>query len=178
MNPLWSNIFRKKPEEESLAYFLGTIPLFSDLKNRELHFLESIVHQRHYDAGEVIFTEGDPGTGLYVIRSGKVSIYNHDAYGKRCSLVQLVPGDFFGETTLAAPANRAASARTTEQCELIGLFRADMEEISKKYPMLANKILVGLARLLSERLHLAAQQLNKAQVQGAPDEDGEVRKDA
>lgn len=165
MNPLWSNIFRKKPEEESLAFFLGTIPMFTELKNRELHFLESAVHQRHYDAEETVFTEGDPGTGIYIIRSGKVSIFTHDELGQKRILAQLGPGDFFGETTLAAPANRTASARTIEQCELICLFRADLEEIGQKYPAVANKVLVGLARLLSERLHAAVYQLQQAQAQ-------------
>lgn len=159
MDPLWSNIFRKKPEEESLAYFLSTIPMFADLSPRELRFLERIVHQRHFDAEEMVFAEGDPGTGLYVIRTGKIRIYSHNNLGRSEQLALLSVGDFFGESTLTNPANRSASARTLEQSELIGLFRADLLEITQKYPGMANKILIGLTRLLGERLQAVGNQL-------------------
>jgi CRP/FNR family transcriptional regulator, cyclic AMP receptor protein len=165
MNPLWSNIFRKKPEEESLAFFLGTIPLFAEMTPRELHYLETLVHIRPYDAGENVFSEGDPGSGLYMIRSGRVRIFCHDPRGKDEDLALAGPGDFFGEATLATPAVRTASARTLEKSELIGLFRADLLEMRQKSPQIANKVLVGLTRLLSERLHAAGTEIRRLQRQ-------------
>ncbi len=159
MNPLWSNIFRKKPDEESLAYFLGTVPVFSELGRRELHFLESLVHIRRYSPHETIFDEGDPGSGMYAIRSGRVSISVRTPDGQREQLALLGPGDFFGETTLAAPASRTASSRTLDNTELIGLFRADLLEATHKHPAIANTILLGLSKVVCERLQAAAQEI-------------------
>jgi len=152
MNLLWSNIFRRKAEEESLAYFLRKNPIFSELGERDFRFLESFVHPRRYAPQEIIFEEGDTGSGMYLIRSGKVKIYARDTDGSEEELALLEPGDFFGEITLTAPTTRTASARTTESSELIGLFRADLLGASEKHPALANKILFGLARVMSERL--------------------------
>jgi len=163
VDPLWSNIFRKKPEEESLGFFLSTVPMFTDLVPRELVYLERIVHQRHYEAKEMVFAEGDPGTGLYIIRTGKVQIFTHNRQGRLEQLALLGSGDFFGESTLTNPANRKASARTVDQCELIGLFRADLLETTQKYPNIANKVLIGLTRLLGERLQAAGQKLQSLQ---------------
>lgn len=163
MNPLWSNIFRKKPEEESLAYFLGTLPLFADLSPRELAYFEKLVHPRRYADSESVFSEGDPGSGIYMVRSGRVLIFTRDRHGRERELALLGPGDLFGETTLAAPSVRTASARTLEQCELVGLFRADLLETVQKHPQLGNRLLVGLARVMGERLQAADRELRRLQ---------------
>lgn len=155
MNPLWSNIFRKKSEEDSLPHFLRNLAVFSDLGRRELNFIESLVHIRHYSLAETVFEEGDPGTGMYAIRSGRVAIFTRTADGQKLPLATLGPGDFFGESTLLAPARRTASARVLETAELVGLFRADLLGAIQKHPAFATPILVGLGRTLSERLQAA-----------------------
>jgi len=162
MNPLWSNIFRKNPEEDSLAHFLGTVPVFSELGKRDLVLLERLVHCRHYRANETIFEEGDPGSGMYLLRSGQIRIYlRHRESHSEEDLTRLGPGDFFGETTLTAPSNRTAAARTLEPTELVGLFRADLLETAQKYPAVANKILLGLTRVVSERLQAAGYEIRR-----------------
>jgi CRP-like cAMP-binding protein len=167
VNLLWSNIFRKKPEEESLAFFLGMVPVFSELEGRELTFLESLVHIRRYSSRESVFEEGDTGSGMYVIRTGKVEIFLRDAEGREEPLALLGPGDFFGETTLTAPTSRTASARTLESAELLGLFRADLLETVQRNPGIASKILLGLTRIISERLQATGQEIRRLQAAAA-----------
>jgi len=162
MNPLWSNIFKKGSEEDSLAHFLGNVPVFADLGKRDLALLEKLVHCRHYRANETVFEEGDPGSGMYVIRSGQISIYlRHRESHSEEELTRLGPGDFFGETTLTAPSNRTAAARTLEPTELVGLFRADLLETAEKNPAVASKILFGLTRVVSERLQAAGYEIRR-----------------
>ncbi|WP_303720650.1 Crp/Fnr family transcriptional regulator [Malonomonas rubra] len=153
MNPFWSNIFRSSGYQETLAYFLSTVPIFSKLKKRELSFLENIVHVRDYKADEIIFEEGDIGSGMYAIRSGQVRIYTRDENGREIEQALLEPGDFFGEVALTASRPRIASARTTEASVLVGLFRSDMQDAVRKYPAISAKILLGLTRVISDRLH-------------------------
>lgn len=166
MHPLWSNIFRKKARKESLPYFLGTVPAFAELKPRDLVFLESMVHLRRYAPREIVFAEGDVGSGMYIVRTGRVRIFTYDAAGEEVELAQLGPGDFFGETTLTAPANRLASAITLEAAELVGLFRADLLEAVQKHPAIAAKILLGINRILCERIQTAALELQRRQGAG------------
>ena len=159
MDPLWNNIFRKKHDEDSLAFFLHNLPMFSELNGRELNLLEKMVHVRNYSAEETIFEEGDPGTGMYMIRSGAVSIYAKTPEGEDQELAILGAGDFFGETTLTAPAPRTATARTSEKSELIGLFRADLLEMVERQPTMTSRILIGLTRIISERLQPASMEI-------------------
>ncbi len=156
MDPLWNNIFRKRHDEDSLAYFLNNLPMFAELNGRELNLLEKIVHLRNYEANETVFEEGDPGTGMYMIRKGAVSISAKSTDGSKELLANLGPGDFFGETTLTAPAPRSATARATDKTELIGLFRADLLEMVERQTTMTCRILIGLTRVVSERLQTAS----------------------
>lgn len=156
MNPFWSNIFRKPGYEGTLAYFLGTIAIFSELRPGELKILENLVHLRNYDPGETVFAEGDIGSGMYIIRSGRVRIDLKDDQGHEHPQAELEPSDFFGEMALTIPKQRIVTARAIEPTVLIGLFRADIHDTIGKQPMLAAKIMLGLNQVLSERLQQAA----------------------
>ncbi len=162
MNPFWNNIFRSSGYEETLAFFLSTVPIFSKLEKRELSFLETIVHIRNYRAEENVFEEGDIGSGMYAIRSGQVTIYTRDEQGREKQQAVLESGDFFGEVALTASRPRIASARTNEATELVGLFRSDMLDAVRSHPAIAAKILLGLTRVISDRLHLSHLQLHGA----------------
>jgi CRP-like cAMP-binding protein len=165
MDPLWQNIFHKKLDEESLAYFLKHLPIFAELSPRALSMLEDIVHIRNYKAHETVFEESDPGSGMYMIRSGLVKIYAKAPSGVEEELARLGPGDFFGETTLTAPAPRTASARTLENTELVGLFRADILELAERRPAVSSSIFLGLTRVVSERLQAASMEIRRLQNQ-------------
>jgi len=162
MHPLWSNIFRKNPAEESLGAFLGTVPVFCEANKKDLVLLETLVHVRHYRSQEIIFEEGDPGSGMFIIRSGRVLIFDRQPDHNEQELALLGPGDFFGETTLTAAIPRIASARTLETTELVSFFRSDLQEIAQKKPMSANRILLGLAKVVSERLIAVSRELRMA----------------
>lgn len=161
MNPLWSNIFRSSGYEDSLAYFLSTIPIFEGLKKKDLKLLEGMMHVRNYRSDETVFHEGDIGSGMYCIRSGQVSIFVQDEDGREVQQALLSTGDFFGEVALTAQKPRIASARTLEPTVLVGLFRADLLEAINKYPAIAAKILLGLTRCISDRLQYASVKLQQ-----------------
>lgn len=163
MNPFWSNIFRGGGYQDTLAYFLGTVPIFRKLNKRDLAFLETIVHVRNYRADEIVFEEGDVGSGMYAIRSGQVLIYNRDDQGHDHEAALLESGDFFGEVALTASRPRLASARTLEPTVLVGLFRSDLLDAVRKHPGISAKILLGLTRIISDRLHQSNLQLQELQ---------------
>ncbi|SDD77900.1 cyclic nucleotide-binding domain-containing protein [Desulfuromonas thiophila] len=168
MRPQWSALFRTKPEEESLALFLARVPVFSALKKRDLPYLERLIHLRRYQSEETVYEQGDPGSGMYIIRSGRVSLFTRDARNRKEELTVLGPGDFFGETTLAAPAARMVSAATLENAELIGLFRSDLLATADTHPDIANRILLGLTMVISERLQAATLELRRLNSLTAP----------
>ncbi|WP_456408342.1 cyclic nucleotide-binding domain-containing protein [Caldithrix abyssi] len=147
---VWTNIFRKKEgEKEDILSVLKRIPLFQDLSKKELRQLERILHQRTYRAGEVVFNEGDPGVGMYIIEEGEVRI----TLGKdQRVLAVLSKGDFFGEMALLLEASRTASAIASKSSILYGFFQPDLFSILETYPRTGNKILLRLSQMIAERL--------------------------
>lgn len=162
-NPIWQNIFRNQVGKQTLAYFLSHVPIFSKLSRRELKFLEKIVHMRNFNADEMVFSAGDIGSGMYIIRSGQVQIFSLDSDGKENEQAILEPGDFFGEVALTGTRPRTAAARATMATSLVGLFRSDILEAANRHPAPTAKILFGLNRVLADRLLQCSQQLELLQ---------------
>ncbi len=69
----------------SRAAALRQVPLFTDLSEEELGFLAAHALAHEYRAGELIFSEGDPCQGLYVIESGTVKIFKTSGQRARAS---------------------------------------------------------------------------------------------
>jgi len=100
---------------------LRSIRLFEKLPAADLQALENAAHERQFGAGQDILREGDPGDGIYVIRSGQVKItclVGQDP--RRAQLAQLDAGDFFGE--MAVLDERGRSATVTAGTDTVVLF--------------------------------------------------------
>src|ERR1700691_3917480 len=89
---------------------LEAIKLFRGLNPKELRDLREISQEKRFPTGAQIFREGDPGNGLYIIKSGSVQIA-HMAGGEiRHIFSQLGPGEIFGEMAVVEDQPRSATA--------------------------------------------------------------------
>src|SRR5581483_5091206 len=79
---------------------LSTVSLFSGLGAAELQSLAARVRRAAFVPDEAIFHQGEQGASLYVILTGLVRITQTTERGERTALVQLGPGEFFGELSL------------------------------------------------------------------------------
>ena len=65
--------------ENDVIALLKRVPIFSSLSEQEFAFLTSSLLPRKYSAGELIFHEGEPCIGLYVVQSADVRIFKSSA---------------------------------------------------------------------------------------------------
>jgi signal transduction histidine kinase len=93
---------------------LQTSKLFSDLPPGELEKVRSVLQERQFARGQDIFKEGDPGDGIYVVKSGSVQIAALMPDGERMVFGRVPPGDVFGEMAVldSQPRSAFASAET------------------------------------------------------------------
>jgi len=149
-NTLWSNIFKKKEiEEEGILHVLKQVPIFRDLNKRELKMVDRILHKRTYAKDEVIFNEGEPGVGMYIIESGTV----HIILGQEKKLLAVLSkGDFFGEMALLLETPRTAAAIAHTPLHMLGFFQPDLFSLLETHPRIGNKVLLHLAQMIAERL--------------------------
>ncbi len=159
-NALWYNFFRRKKEDDnSVESLLGRIPIFSQLTDRELGKLAGIVHRREYSADELIFSQSDPGLGMYVIEEGTVRILIAEDGGAGRELTVLHGGDFFGELSLLDESPRSASALAASNCRIIGFFRPDLIDLLNRSPKMGTKILFRLGEVIGTRLRITNERL-------------------
>lgn len=110
---------------------------------------------RTFPPGATLFTEGDAGDWMFVVRSGRVKIFR--TVGSREKVVSVLgPGDFLGEMSLLNGKPRTASAVTLSESELLVLDRERMEGMLLARPDIA----LGIVRNLSERLRKADNQVD------------------
>lgn len=163
-NPIWGNsIFRRKKKDDDIFAILKQVPIFSDLKSRELNEVEKIVHRRKYKKNEPVIRMGDPGLGMYIIVKGSVEIIEEDNTGGKRPLAKLAGGAFFGDLALLDESPRSASAIALEDSDIIGFFRPDFLDLLYRKPKLGIKVLFALARVVGERLRRTNELLAKIQ---------------
>jgi CRP-like cAMP-binding protein len=150
---MWGNIFRKEQKTEQNIYtVLAKIPIFKDLSKKDLRAIERILHKRVYKADEVLFKEGDPGVGMYIIEHGHVNI----TLGQEGKLLAVLSdGEFFGEIALLSETPRTATAKAQTNCNILGFFQSDLFGLLETNPRMGNKILLRLAQMIGDRLRFS-----------------------
>ena len=72
--------------EDPLVSALRKVPLFEDLRRRELRDVGQVLQRRTYKSGDAVFEQGQPGVGLYLVLSGAVDVLQEDEDGTRLQL--------------------------------------------------------------------------------------------
>ena len=164
-NSLWDNISRDMEREQGpITAILKNVPIFRDLRTNELREIERLIHWRHFKPGEVIFWEGEPGMGMYIIQHGEVGIFQGRETSHEEELANLRDGDFFGEMALLSETPRSATAVALTDCEILGIFRPELLNVFEVKPRFAVKVLLKLAEIMSLRLRNTNQELQDLKV--------------
>jgi CRP/FNR family cyclic AMP-dependent transcriptional regulator len=137
------SLIQLRPLPERIAR-LKDVSLFATLSSRELAIVGRFLHERQYQAGEVIFDEGEEGQALYIVYAGQVVIVRKAK--PDAPLAELGPGDFFGDLALLDNAPRAAQARAATDCVLGVFFRADFANVLETDPRTGSRLYQQLAR--------------------------------
>jgi hypothetical protein len=138
-----------------LVDFLSQVTLFEEFSPAELARVARSAHERSYRDGESIYEQGTPGAALFVVRTGVVEILRRKRNGQEVSVLLLEPPASFAEqAALGAEPVRWTSARAHGPVSLVALGSSDLESLGRRFPLLASKILLRLARVLASRLQL------------------------
>ena len=147
--------------EKPLFPKLRAVPLFQELNRRELQEVVQLLEVRKYAEGDVIFKQGAPGTGVYVVLTGHVEVTQIDGDDKLV-LSESESGSFFGETALLDDTPRTASAVVTEETELALFPRDALLMLAEQRPHLGVKIAIQLSQMIAERLRRTNRSLRVA----------------
>jgi CRP/FNR family cyclic AMP-dependent transcriptional regulator len=134
---------------------LGEVSLFALLDQKERKTLAKLLDTKAFSKGDTIFSYGDAGDALYLIRHGRVEVFVENTEGQKIILAENEPGDLFGEISLLDGGARTASVVGETPLVLLELKRSAFHRMLREEPGIAAKMLVHLASML-RRLDMAA----------------------
>jgi uncharacterized membrane protein len=145
------------PQHEAL---LAKIPLFESLTKDDIVALSTRVEEIVYEAGAVIFQQGEEGSSLFVIEDGSVDISHGEGKG-HVVLATLFPGQYFGELSLFDGAPRSATATAVQKTGVIRLDRDDLVDFVNRNPAAALRIIAEMSDRLRQTNELMSRQVSR-----------------
>ncbi|MGA7617612.1 MAG: cyclic nucleotide-binding domain-containing protein [Thermoanaerobaculia bacterium] len=109
-------------------------PLFEDLSTEERDALVSEMELEQYGEGDIVITEGEEGSSLYVIASGGVKVFTRGTKGDNVYLANLGEGDFFGEVSVLTGKPRTATITASQKSEILRLDKVKLDRVIEKHP--------------------------------------------
>ena len=127
--------------QTSAKQILKATPLFAALDDSEITSLAARCGIRPYATGEMLFSEGEPCKGLYIVIAGRVRIFKTALNGREQVLTVEGAGASVAELPVFDGGNYPASGSAMEQTEVLFISRADLRAICLEKPEVSLKIL-------------------------------------
>ena len=108
---------------------LKKVPIFMSMNGEELELLAESCKRLHFNQGDSIIKQNDPGDSLYVIADGVVSVQLDLKNGDRKTVSRLGVGDFFGEMSLMTGEPRTAHIITESPTVVINVEKDVIKKI-------------------------------------------------
>jgi CRP-like cAMP-binding protein len=125
------------------VHLLGTVPLFAQLRKRDLRSIAGLGKLAHVSAGQFIVREGFSAEAFYVILTGTATVHRGGAPD-----IRLSRGDFFGELGLLDGKARTASVVAVTDVWAARLPRDSFLELVDRQPSIARGLLAAMAERL------------------------------
>jgi hypothetical protein len=123
-------------------------PLFADFSEGDLVAVIQGLELATYGPGDILITEGDPGTSLFVVTSGVVRAFVKQADGRNKQVREMGEGSFFGEIAVLSGKPRTATVTAKTPVEALILERKTLDGIVKTHP----SVRTTLQKFAAERL--------------------------
>jgi len=126
-------------------------PFLRGLNERHFEALAACAMRLHFNAGDVIFREGDPANRFYLIIKGKIAIES-DSGEKRLTVQTVGAGNVLGWSWLFPPYYLHFNARALEPTEVMFFYGTRLREMCDEDPELGYEMLKRIAKVVIERL--------------------------
>jgi CRP/FNR family transcriptional regulator len=136
--------------EQDAIELLTHVPVFETLGPKDLTQVAAVTVPRTFDAGHVIFREGDQSDTCYIVRSGHARAVREHGDGRTLTLAHFGPGDIFGELAMFDDERRSATVETLDPVDAIAVLGVDMRRLLRQHSDIAVKLVISLGRRLRE----------------------------
>jgi CRP-like cAMP-binding protein len=141
--------------ENPVFHILERVPFFKGLNEESTNLIVNKITLEYYPADHLLFSQGDKGDTMYIIKKGQVKIFQgpKDDKDEQIVLATLADNSFFGEMALVSEKPRNASAITLEESEIFILKKDDFYNLITNNPSLAEQISSEFIHRIRENMH-------------------------
>jgi len=143
-----SNEVAEMPDIIERINILREFSIFEGMGIRELHAIASVVSVEHFQPGDVMIKEGEANSSIYLVVSGKVTIFKGYETEHQQEKATVGEGSFFGELSLFTRMPPNATCVAAEDTEVYILGHNQFQEIMEVYPQIG----INLCRFFTTRL--------------------------
>lgn len=136
--------------------------LFRNFTPEEMALVASMTRVQTFEKRRILYTPGETGEALFLLRKGAVQIYRLSPEGRKLVIAHLLPYSFFGEMSCIGQGMYDAFAEATEDSVVITMNCADLERLLISKPQVALRILEAFGKRVIE----AEQQLEDIAFKG------------
>jgi len=148
----WAGINKPRPRYHtgliSKHDILSHIALFAGLGEQEIGALAQRAVERHFNDGEMLFWEGEPCAGIFLIAEGSVKIFKTSAGGRELMLSLETAPATVAELPLFDGGSYPASVRAVNPVSTLFINKTDFQQVCRQYPDVALKVLAVVGRRL------------------------------
>jgi CRP-like cAMP-binding protein len=127
---------------------LAQIPLLASLNETEIQALAQRAVERRFAPEEMLFWEGEPCAGIFLIVQGSVKIFKTSTGGREMMLALDTAPSTVAELPLFDGGPYPASVRAVEPVVSLFVNKADFHQVCRQYPEVALKVLAVVGRRL------------------------------
>jgi len=127
---------------------LRRVPLFTDLSQAELTVIAERVTRHEFEAGAIIYSEGDLCRGLFIVEQGDVKIFKSAASGRQQLIAIERPGGSLTEIPVFDSGRYPVTACANTPTVLLRLDATHFRDICLQHPRVALKVIEVLVHRL------------------------------
>lgn len=157
--------------EKEQRDFLAKFSLFYELTAEEREEVASLLHRRRYKKGDIIVSEGEEGTSLFLFKKGVIQVTSQITLRqpgeewieaeKSIAIYDETKMPFFGEMSLLTGAVRSATVKAMTNVELYEIFQKDFYALCERNHTIGYKLLRAIAGVLCTRIRILNQNILK-----------------
>ena len=142
-----------KADTIDLPRYLGTLPMFQELKEPELRRLAEGSRLRNFSRGESVFRVGMPCEELHVTITGQIKLYAVSPGGQEKVIELVGPGVSFAEALMFTDKPYIINADALTETLLLSVGKAAVVTEIERDSRIALRMLAGISRRLHGLIH-------------------------
>ena len=124
-----------------LETLFAQIRHFNDLPRDVLELIAAIAAPRHFDAGQVIYVEGEPAEAIYILESGWVKATRMTREGREQAMMFLRPVEVFGDIAVFTGTTYPGTVVALEEVDVWVIPAQTILDLIPRHPDLAMAII-------------------------------------